>query len=184
MFKKAGNPRVEEIQKTYTHRSYNLSSLKAVIIEGKRFCAWCGVGQLHHGNQKYCTPSCSYSATASFYPQKEEGLSELLIRQDYKCNICQHDWAPLAEKIADAMHGGHSYNEKVDFKKDFSWSLIKRLKNRVEKEHHPEVDHIIPIYKGGQSLGLDNHQAICYTCHKTKTAKDLSGKRKKNEPTE
>lgn len=37
----------------------------------------------------------------------------------------------------------------------------------------PEVDHIIPIALGGQSLGFDNHQVLCYDCHKTKTKKDI-----------
>lgn len=179
MYKKTGNPAAEEILKTYKERSCDLSSLNAIKIDNKRFCAWCGVGQLNHGNQKYCTKDCSFSAMASFYPQKEEGLSILLIRQDWKCAGCFYDYAPLAQQIAKAMHGGHDYNRLVDFKVEYDWALMKRLKSRCPSEYRPEVDHIVPIYKGGQSLGLDNHQAICYTCHKTKTKKDLSGKRNK-----
>ena len=46
-------------------------------------------------------------------------------------------------------------------------------------DRQPEVDHIVPISKGGEALGLDNHQAICKTCHKAKTKIDNSGPRKK-----
>lgn len=68
------------------------------------------------------------------------------------------------------------------FGTSIDWGLMKRLKNKVAAERLPEVDHIVPISKGGQALGHDNHQAICYTCHKVKTKKDLSGPRKRKEP--
>ena len=38
-----------------------------------------------------------------------------------------------------------------------------------------EVDHIIPISKGGTALGSENHQLICYPCHKIKTSKERRG---------
>jgi 5-methylcytosine-specific restriction endonuclease McrA len=55
---------------------------------------------------------------------------------------------------------------------------MKRLKENVDPKLKPEVDHVIPIFKGGQALGLDNHQAICYSCHKGKTSKDLTKEKK------
>lgn len=71
----------------------------------------------------------------------------------------------------------------LDYKTKFNWYVVKRLKSVLasNKETHPlrpEVDHIIPIHKGGISLGLENHQAICYTCHKAKSKVDNSGPRK------
>lgn len=63
---------------------------------------------------------------------------------------------------------------------DLPWYYFKRLKSRVPPDKNPEVDHIAPIYKGGQPLDRANLQAICYTCHKGKTGKDLSGPRKKD----
>ena len=35
-----------------------------------------------------------------------------------------------------------------------------------------EVDHIVPLYKGG-SNEQDNMQGLCVECHKVKTAKDM-----------
>lgn len=180
MFKKSGNPKVEELTKSHKERSFNLSDLSAIKLDGKRFCAWCGIGQLHHGNAKYCATECSRSAMAWAYPQKEESLAALLIKQDYKCNICKFDYVPFMDAIAEK---NKSYNRlEVDWRNEYIWYFYKRLKEQVPKASRPEVDHIAPIYKGGSPLGMENHQVICYTCHKAKTSKDLSGKRKKLEP--
>jgi len=111
------------------------------------------------------------------YPQKEENLAALLIKQDYKCNVCQFDYAPFMDAIAakELVRGGVD----CDWRTEYLWQFYKRLKMKVPHERRPEVDHIVPIYKGGIPLGMENHQVICYTCHKTKTGKDLSGKRTK-----
>lgn len=174
MHKKSGNPKVEELTKSCRARHTNLDGLKAIKLEsGQRLCAWCAEGKLHHGNQKYCSQDCSQSAMAWAYPQKEEALFFLLVRQEWKCNVCKHDYRSLAENIHQqyySRYGGaeHQFGEKYDY------YLVKVLKSRCDKEHRLEVDHIIPIFKNGNSLGIDNHQAICYTCHKTKTSKDLT----------
>lgn len=181
MYKKSANPQVEELTKSCKERSYNLSALKAVTrvmgegLKPTRFCVWCGEVKLNHGNQKYCSSPCSTNAMAWAYPQKEEGLFMLLVRQDWKCNLCDHSWKQLAQNIHDAEYAKYPQHVLGGV---YDWMLVKRLKYKAEKKHAPEVDHIVPIYKGGTSLGLENHQAICYTCHKSKTGKDLSGKRK------
>lgn len=178
-YKKSPNPRIEELTKSETGRQYSLSRVQCPKVEGKRYCVWCTEKVLTHGNQKYCSTECSTSMMAWGYPQKEEGLGMLLLRQQYKCNLCQFDWAPEIQKIiSDTRIPPVPRN--YDFMNNFNWTLIKRLKNRTAKERCPEVDHITPIYKGGQSLGLDNHQAICYTCHKEKSKVDNSGPRKRN----
>lgn len=80
----------------------------------------------------------------------------------------------------------YSWSEMKDkWRTTMSYAIVARLKDHLhihDSAHRLEVDHILAISKGGQSVGLDNHQAICYSCHKEKTKKDLSGKRrKKNE---
>lgn len=181
MFKPSGNPKVEELTKSVRDRSYNLSCLQAIKLpelnsKGKprRMCAWCAAVELTHGNQKYCTTECGNSAMAWAYPQKEDALRYLLERQGWKCAICQYDYKPELDLMAsrDRMLG---YGFEIA---KFPWHYFKRLKSRVPKQYRPEVDHIIPIYKGGASLGLANHQAICFTCHKSKSKVDNSGPRK------
>jgi len=42
-----------------------------------------------------------------------------------------------------------------------------------------EIDHILPIHKGGDPFDLLNLQTLCGKCHRSKTGRDLSGPRKK-----
>ena len=39
-----------------------------------------------------------------------------------------------------------------------------------------EVDHVIPLYKGGLDVDA-NKQSLCIPCHKQKTAADLGNAR-------
>lgn len=50
---------------------------------------------------------------------------------------------------------------------------IRRFHRMLKDNKEPEIDHIIPIFKGGMSIGLDNVQILCYSCHKKKTKKDM-----------
>lgn len=179
MFKKSGNPKVEELCKSWTKRSYNLGGLNAIKRDLLRYCAWCGEGKLNHGNAKYCTELCSHSAMAWAYPQKENSLFVLLVKQEWKCEICKYDYRPLAENIHKGLYkqwGGseHKLGEKFD------WGLIKRLKSNIPKDKRLEIDHVIAISKGGQAIGVENLRALCFLCHKEKTRLDNSGPRKKS----
>lgn len=184
-YKKSPNPKIEELTKSHTERTVPLDSIKAIRLEdGTRLCVWCQTNKLGtHHNQKYCGTECSNQAMAWAYPQKEQGLGYLLLKQDYCCNICQHDWKPFIEDNIIGKTYGTKGIEAQGWRERFVWAVIKRFKSRInrsETKHlRPEVDHIEPIYKGGQSIGLDNHQAICYGCHKAKSKVDNSGPRKK-----
>jgi len=189
MWKPPKNPRVTELTKSWTERSANLDFIRPLKLEEldtkgrpKKLCAWCHEGVLRGGNQKYCSNDCSDSAMAWAYPQKENGLKFLLVRQDWKCAECKFDYAIAMKDILDREANRYPATADMLWFKDHSrlpWYYMKRLKDKLPKDRKPEVDHIVPIYKGGASLGLENHQAICYTCHKTKTKSDLSGKRSK-----
>lgn len=37
----------------------------------------------------------------------------------------------------------------------------------------PEVDHIIPLFRGGDEWDIDNLQCVCRPCHEEKTRKEL-----------
>lgn len=111
------------------------------------------------------------------YPQKEDGLRFLLIRQDWKCIDCQFDYMPFMESV---LEKDKAYMTMFDQQlHTISWFYFKRLKRKVPKENRPEVDHIIPVAKGGYTLGLDNHACRCYQCHKKKSKVDNSGPRNK-----
>jgi hypothetical protein len=185
MFKPSGNPKVRELTKTVRDRSYPLSLLKVIKLpelsskgKPKRMCAWCVVMEIFHGNAKYCCQECQNSALAWSYPQKEDGLRYLLIRQNFKCLGCQYDYLPaLMGILGQDKHYSRCFSS-TDFNPNtISWYCFKRLKRKTPKEFRPEVDHVLVIRHGGTALGIDNHQILCFTCHKIKTAKDISGKR-------
>jgi len=182
--KKCENPLIPELVKTVKKRQVNLSSLK--LPDGmKRRCVWC-LSILKGQQRRWCGQECVDSAMAWAYPQKEYGLSVLLIRQEFKCNICKFDYGEVVEKMYAGPRMPYSWSEMKDkWRTTMSYAIVARLKDHLhiyDKPHRLEVDHILAISKGGQSVGLDNHQAICFQCHKEKTKKDLSGKRrKKNE---
>lgn len=185
MFKPSNNPKVLELTKSCRERRCNLDQIRPIKLEGlnvkgkpKKLCAWCAMEEIFHGNQKYCSNDCSLSAMAWANPQKEDALRFLLTKQDWKCAHCQFNYKPEIEQMMEAEYKRYPGAPRTPFE-ELSWWYFKRLKRRVPKERKPEVDHILAISKGGQSLGLENHQILCYTCHKTKTKVDLSGKRDK-----
>jgi hypothetical protein len=175
MFKPSNNPKVLELTKSCTSRHLNLDLIQPLISpEGIKLCAWCL--SVKTKGPKYCGKDCAKSARAHFYPQNEESLNYLLIRQDFKCADCKYDWKPLIEQL---LINGRVYDKPKDYKTELSYWLMRRIKSKSPKEYRPEVDHIIPIYKGGTPLGQENHQILCFSCHKAKSKVDNSGKRTK-----
>lgn len=174
MYEKSNNPIVEELTKSHKGRRINLSLIKVQLIDGIKSCAWCS--KVITSRQKYCSQTCADHILAWANPQKEYGLNMLLARQDFKCNICQYDYKPL---ISQLLINGRVYDKPADYTKVYSYYLMRRIKSKSEQGREPEVDHVVAISKGGQSLGFENHQAICKTCHKVKTKVDNSGPRKK-----
>lgn len=185
MYKKSGNPVVEELTKSVRNRSYNLSCLRAIKTDqlnekGRpvRLCAWCSLNKLVHGNQKYCSQECANSSMAWAYPQKEDALRYLLIRQNFLCAHCSYDYKPFLEEMIERDRIRRPHTKIEDDIERLPWHYFKRLKARIPEGHGPEVDHVLAISKGGTSLGLENHQILCKLCHRKKTSVDLSGKRK------
>lgn len=182
MWKPSKNPKIEEMTKSFKERALQLSHYKVIPeADGKRMCLWCGVAELKGSkNRKYCSPECSEAIFTWAQPQKENGLHALMVRQDWECNNCHFDYKPILEKV-------HRYFQNKNylipnFGGQSSQRYMKIFKSNCPDENAPEVDHIIPISKGGASLGLENHQVLCKLCHKSKTKVDNSGpRRKRNE---
>ena len=182
MWKVSTNPTVQALTLTTRTRRLNLSDLAQVREEGALKCVWC-LAPLKGAQRKWCSPICSNSAFAWANPQSEYGLAHLLARQDYKCaglpdRPCGQDWNPLA----DSLLGTRGIPKSLDRINVFNIRLIKSLKRQSPQGTKPEVDHIVPIYKGGQSIGFENHQICCSACHKIKSKVDNSGPRVKGPP--
>jgi 5-methylcytosine-specific restriction endonuclease McrA len=55
---------------------------------------------------------------------------------------------------------------------------IRSYHRNLKDHREPEVDHMIPVGLGGMAVGFDNHQILCYSCHKQKSKKDVADIRK------
>lgn len=180
--KKCENPLILEITKTHKGRTHNLSDL--MLPQGVyKKCVWCLKSLSGTGRRRWCSDECVESATAWGFPQKDHGLAELLVRQDFKCNICAFDYGTVVEEMFNRVRTTYGLGTaEKDWRTKPSYWISVRIKEYLHAHdlpHRLEVDHILAISKGGESIGLDNHQAICYACHKTKTKIDNSGPRKK-----
>lgn len=179
--KKSENPSIPEITTTYKKRAYSLSNLELPQGIYKR-CVWC-LGQLEGARRRWCGDECLNSALAWGNPQKEEGLGFLLIRQEFKCNVCAFDWGAVIEGLYLLPRTPYGLVEaKKTWRTKFSYYISRRLKMvmaETDPDHRPEVDHVLAISKGGQSIGLENVRVLCHLCHKAKTKLDNSGPRKK-----
>ncbi len=179
MFKKSNNPDIAVLEKSYRGRTFSVSHLKVLKIENARFCVWCHEGKLNHGNQRWCSEECVSSGLAWANPQSEHGLHILLVKQNFKCLHCNFDYLPYVEKALSYLNRNHPTVDKAKIRNQISALLMKVMKRNIPRDKAPEVDHIIPISKGGQAIGLDNVGILCYSCHKMKTKVDNSGPRKK-----
>ncbi len=50
--------------------------------------------------------------------------------------------------------------------------LCEQCKREGRTRPAKDVDHIIPISKGGEPLAIENLQSLCVPCHSRKTARD------------
>lgn len=177
MYKPPTNPKILELAKSYRDRNFRLSDLKIIPVDGKRSCLWCLQGDFKHKNRKWCSNSCSESAFAFANPQNEYGLNFLLVRQNWQCAHCGYSWFQLAQELKARMDRRH---KTIPLGEGFDFSLMKLLKRNCPKDRKPEVDHRTPIFKLGAaiSVNFDNHQVLCYSCHKIKTKIDLSKENK------
>lgn len=178
MFKSSVNPNILELTKSHRGRQMNLSKIDTPLVNGKKACAWC-LTPLKGRQYKWCSAPCSQMAWAWANPQKEAGLHVLLARQNFTCSACDFDYMPY---VVDALRYINKNGIQIDpstIKTQIHERLTKILKYKVPYDRLPEVDHILPVSKGGQGIGFENHQALCYTCHKIKTRLDNSGPRAK-----
>lgn len=133
------------------------NSVQSEIIfpqEDKSICA-CGCGQKLKGRRRrWATDECHrFSIKVLMIISGEKEIISGIIRElqgGYKCFICGDTDSDL-------------------------WKKHSRGENGYEKESSVrlELDHIIPVHKGGGCSWLGNYQIICNPCHKKKTRNDL-----------
>jgi hypothetical protein len=143
-------------------RWMNLSELKVI----NRICKWCETGQIADARRHYCSPKCQDSADLWCRPQSPAAKAFVLVfKQDGCCTFCGLSWEDELCKRIDESRRRYSPDPT-------GRTLLWRIGYGTGDLWH--VDHVIPIHKGGNGVGLDNVQVICVKCHFRKTAKDNS----------
>ena len=172
IFKKTDNPAVALLVKKVKKRTTTMDRLRPrKDLDGNKICVWCSE-KLKGAQRKWCSAGCSSSAWGHNNPQGPEGLHIILSMQEYKCKVCRFDYMPDILKIQENFKRRNSYTYQLDTPNHW---LFKRLKDtHCDSVTRPEVDHIIPIALGGDSIGFGNHQVLCRLCHKHKTKQDIS----------
>jgi len=148
-------------------RTYPLSSVRVLKIDGDRFCKWCHSGDpLNHHARTYCGEDCKTSANMFCYPQDYLSKAFTLIeRQQCACALCGLSYEDRIIRYMDRREATKTsrFNPKCNI--IFLFTIGYHLSQRQDIE----MDHTIPIHRGGVGLGLDNIQAVCSICHKDKT---------------
>lgn len=196
-----GNPAVKELL-SHTKRSAPKDFFQPIIRDSTKYCAWCNKNPIPEKKRKYCSDECNYSCEVFCYPQTSTGLFHLLERQNLKCNSCNYDWTEdLKKKQEIAINWINNTIKRMQEYKRYSQDQIKEKQERLEvvkssiltqetasslhsdigNGYRPEIDHIIPVMAGGSTLGLENLQAICVRCHRSKTVQDRVDIRKHQE---
>lgn len=128
-------------------------------------CAWCNE-MPRPGKRKYCSDTCLDSATMWCFPQTPATKMYVLLElQDCTCPGCGEIFdEQITRRIEVLMEHQrrHFPNEKK--------VTYGRLGYGTGEYWH--VDHIIPIFRGGDGVGLGNIQVLCVPCHKKKTARE------------
>lgn len=158
-----GEKALEKLATVGKRRSFNLSEFKPV----HGACCWCNKNPIPKGKRKYCSQHCQDSAYRYCNPQSPFTKAYVLIHiQSCACPICGLLYEEQIIKeileghasLVRAKKAGYKVGDKVSY-----WKV------GYNTGHIWEVDHIVPIYKGGASVGLTNIQVICVECHRKKT---------------
>lgn len=134
---------------------------------------WC-LQPLKGGQRKWCSEECVSYALAWARPQTGHGLAVLLERQGYACAECQLDYKPYWDQALAKQNRWPGRDLPTQIDRHMRW--LKRLVPDAQK---PEVDHIVGVAIGGQTLGFDNTQVLCRPCHKAKTKLDCKVRHEK-----
>lgn len=150
------------------HRNANLAQL--VVLQGR--CCWCNKNDIFPPRKRYCSDDCKESAFVWCNPQSPTSKGWMLLnRQDFSCACC-----------------GLSFEEEIRKKIKNYFQMIAKGYYSYLKEHEKykaslyfighnfghifNADHKVPLFLGGQGLGLDNVRVLSVHCHQKKTIEE------------
>lgn len=169
-------------------RTNSATLLTPIIINGKKYCSWCGANE---SKNKYCSEECQNFVYTYLNPQSNHGMSILFENlQMAVCVGCGLDYEDyLKEGMKKVNEDLMAFEKRMEeFHKNFPEHpktppvkfltsiydprAITEAKKKIPELDSPEIDHIVAIKLGGQGAGFDNLQVLCCRCHKEKTKED------------
>lgn len=153
------------------HRGARFLGLTGFTITEDGKCAWCNVNPVAEGRRKYCSEKCNESGLNYCNPQGPATKAWILVfRQKGFCAGCGESFEDfIAEKIRKKLAWYQQW--AVRFGRPFPEKLSLWLLGRDTGEIW-HVDHVVPIFKGGDGIGFHNIQVLCVRCHGRKTAEE------------
>ncbi len=125
---------------------------KAKLYPGKH-CNWCG-RSLPKFKRSFCSNHCVHSwsvRTSSSYAR-----SCVLKRDGWVCALCGLDIKKFEKELK------AKFPRKTKKRTEF----LKSLGFPGKKTSIAEIDHLIPVVKGGGECDLSNLRVLCSKCHK------------------
>lgn len=138
---------------------------------GRPLCRFCGK-ETEPPKRTFCSDACVHE-----WKLRSNGgyaREQVFLRDKGVCSACGLD----TEELKSLLHkirvekGEEAYQGLLDYYRSEMGVNIDL--NR----HFYEVDHIRPVLWGGGSCGLDNLQTLCLKCHRLKTNRQMSLKRR------
>lgn len=146
-------------------RSANLAQL--VVLQGR--CCWCNRNDILPPRKRYCSDDCRDSAFVWCNPQSPTSKGwQLLNRQEFSCACCGLSFEDFLRKRLRHLFNGVAtglYNRP----RNDRWSLHAFAD---QFGHIFNADHRVPLFLGGQGLGLGNIQVLSTQCHEKKTVEE------------
>jgi len=99
-----------------------------------------------------------------------------------KCLYCKGELPSKRHKKYCSWRCSRNFYDEEVQPHILDWNLIRKTAKRRDghrcvhcgARRKLQVDHIKPIYKGGEEFNLENLQTLCIGCHKVKTQIDNS----------
>jgi hypothetical protein len=159
---------LELIEKFRYKRSVALAYLE--VVDKK--CCWCNVNDIKPPKRRYCSTNCVSSGWFYANPQDPKCKMWLFInRQNCICYGCGEDFQEeVAQRIIKKREHYDRMKKNYPTENAYWEGPVPYHAIGDNTGHIWQVDHIIPMFKGGHGLDLNNIQVLCVPCHKRKSA--------------
>ena len=148
------------------------AKLLPINDDGYTCCRWCS-GSVIPPKRTMCSPECVHEILIR---TNTNYLRTCVYKRDKGiCKMCGIDTKDIAKKAILLEE-----QERIDFLKEHSISIKRKIWIKKHGGGLWDADHIIPVKNGGGQCGLDNLRTLCIKCHKNET-KILNSKKKESE---